>query len=221
MSVKILIVEDEALVAMEIASALKREGYLVTNTVDSAEKAFKEIEKSLPDLILMDININGAIDGIEASQRINTIYQIPVVFLTAYSDKSVINNAIDTSPAGYLIKPFKREELYAAVTLGTSKNIKATPLMVHLSKECVYQPNISELKKVSETIPLTKKEKQLLDLLLMHKNIVVPFDTIEYELWSEKSVSSTTRRTLIHRLREKIGSNNIKTIKDFGCILEI
>ena len=221
MSAKIMIVEDEALVAMEIASALKKEGYLVTNTVDSAEKAFKAIENNLPDLILMDININGAINGIEASQRINAIYEIPVVFLTAYNDKSTINSAVATSPIGYLIKPFKRQELYAAVTLGMNKNPKNSPLMIHLSKECIYQPNIAELQKVSETIPLTRKEKQLLDLLLTHKNSVVSFETIEYELWSDKSVSSTTRRTLTHRLREKIGSNNIKTIKDFGCILEI
>lgn len=221
MSAKILIVEDESLVALEIASVLKKEGYFITGTVASAEDAFREIERDVPDLVFMDINIDGSIDGVEASRRIQAIYDIPVVFLTAYSDKSTIDAAIETSPAGYLIKPFKRQELYAAVTLGISKKGKASAKKIHLLKECVYYPDISELVKVTETIALTKKEKQLLDLLLTYKNTIVSNETIEYDLWPDKSVSSTTRRTLIYRLRDKVGSDSIKTVKDFGCILEI
>lgn len=205
MSLKILIVEDESLVALEIASALKKEGYSVTATAASAQEAFNAIKKNVPDLILMDININGPLDGVEVSRRIHTIYDIPVIFLTAYNDKETIDNAIGTSPAGYLIKPFKRQELYAAVTLLASRNVKVSSVKVHLSKECVYNPSTAEIEKKSETIRLTKKEKYLLDLLLTYKNTLVAFDTIEYELWNDTGIAATTRRTLIHRLREKIG----------------
>lgn len=219
MSAKILIVEDESLVALEIASALKKEGYLITATVKSAEEAFDSIEEDTPDLILMDINIIGSMNGIEASHQIKEIYNIPLIFLTAYNDRGTIEKAIHTSPVSYLIKPFKRQELYIAVTLAMSKKHKTQVFKIDLSKECLYYPEVSEIVKGSKKIPLTKKEKQLLDLLLNHQNSLVPFDTIEYELWPDKTVSATTRRTLIHRLREKIGKN-IKTIKDFGCILE-
>jgi len=218
---KILIVEDETLVALDIASALKKEGYIVTDTVESAEEAFTAIENTSPDLILMDINIDGPINGIEASRRIQEVQDIPIVFLTAYNDKTTIDKAIKTSPSGYLIKPFKRQELYAAVTLAIAKNSQPLPVEVVISKECVYYPDMSELVKLEIKTSLTKKEKQLLDLLLSYKNTLVSFENIEYELWSDKVVSATTRRTLIHRLREKVGGENIKTIKDFGCMLNI
>jgi DNA-binding response OmpR family regulator len=221
MSAKILIVEDESLVALEISSALKKEGYSVTGTSSNAKDAFKSIEENLPDLILMDINIDGPVNGIEVSSRINTTYDIPVVFLTAYKDRETIDSAIKTSPSGYLIKPFKRQELYAAITLCMSKKVESSHVKEHVLSECIYYPHNSELLKDTQKISLTKKEKQLLDLLLTCQNSIVSFDKIEYELWSDKSVSPTTRRTLIHRLREKIGGENIKTVKDFGCVLEI
>lgn len=217
---KILVVEDETLVALDIASALKKEGYLVIDTVESAEEAFKAIEDDLPDLILMDINIDGPINGIEASRRILAVYDIPVVFLTAYNDKDTIDKAIQVSPAGYLIKPFKRQELYAAVALAMAKNAQPSAMQIVISKECIYHPDVSELVKPELKTSLTKKEKQLLDLLLSYKNTLVPFEAIEYELWPDKSISATTRRTLIHRLREKVGNESIKTIKDHGCIIE-
>jgi len=218
---KVLVVEDESLVAMEISSALEKENYVVTEVVDNAEDAFKSIEKEMPDLVMMDININGDIDGIEASHIIEYDYKIPIIFLTAYSDSSTINKAIEAFPSAYLIKPFKRQELYAAVSLAVSKSVKNKPELIEIYDGCIYKPKASELLKTTQTISLTKKEKQLLDLLLAHKGNVVTFGTIELELWPDKEVSVTTRRTLIHRVREKLGSNVIETKKDLGCVLKI
>jgi len=92
--------------------------------------------------------------------------------------------------------------------------------MIQLSCNCIYQSDKSEIKKVSEHIALSTKEKLLLDLLVEKKNELVTFESIEKEVWPDKKVSATTRRTLIHRLREKVGAQSIKTVKDFGCILE-
>ncbi|WP_428737667.1 FIST N-terminal domain-containing protein [Sulfurimonas sp.] len=92
---------------------------------------------------------------------------------------------------------------------------------IKINQECVYYFEHSELKKNDTAISLTKKEKQLLDLLLEERKQIVSFETIEYELWPDKQVSPTTRRTLIHRLREKVGGDTIKTIKDVGCKLDI
>lgn len=220
---KILIVEDESLVALDIASALKKEGYAVTDIVESGADALESIEQDCPDLIMMDINIDGPIDGVETSERIKALYDIPLVFLTAYNDKKTIDRAVQTNPKGYLIKPFKRQELYATVTLALqgSDNNRANNSGIPILDSCVYYPERSELHRIGEAVSLTKKEKLLLDLLLTHQRTVVSFVTIEYELWPEKSVSSTTRRTLIHRLREKVGGDAIKTVKDLGCVLEM
>lgn len=218
---KILIVEDETLVALEIASALTKEGYTITDTVESAEQALHAITVEEPHLILMDINIDGEINGIEAADKIKTLYEIPIIFLTAYNDKKTIDNAIKTLPVGYLIKPFKRQELYASVSLGLMQSAKPILTQIRISDDCLYDSATSEVIFNKETVPLTKREKKLFDLLLEHRNMLVSFNAIELELWPDKSVSTTTRRTLIYRLREKIGGNSIKTVKDFGCILEI
>jgi len=216
---KVLIVEDESLVALDIASALKKEGYTVTDCVENAEDAYEAIKTELPDLIMMDINIDGPINGIEASRRINTIHNIPIIFLTAYNDKNTIDEAISTSPKSYLIKPFKRQELYASVTLALADTTKPSQTIIPISKKCIYYPDTSELTIMNEAVSLSKKEKQLLDLLLTYANKIVSFETIEYELWPEKSVSTTTRRTLIHRLRDKVGIEAITTVKDQGCMI--
>ena len=219
MSHKILIVEDESLVALEIASALKKENYTITDIVDNAEDAYNSIQDNMPDLVMMDININGEENGIETAETINHDYKLPIIFLTAYNDKTTINKAIEASPSAYLIKPFNREQLYAAVSLGISQNVKVSPESITLLDDCIYKPKASVLEKNLQTITLTKKEKQLLELLLEYKGNVLPFETIEHELWPDKIVSVTTRRTLIHRLREKIGKDSIESKKDQGCIL--
>jgi DNA-binding response OmpR family regulator len=216
---KILIVEDESVVALDIASALRKEGYEVVDIVEDSNAAFDAIEKKHPDLIVMDIHIDGTIDGIDTSRRIKATYDIPLIFLTAYNDKKTIDRAVQTVPKGYLIKPFKRQELYAAVALALNASSYSEKI-ISVSDGCLYYPERSRLEHSGKDFALTKKEKQLLELLLIHRDNVVPFECIEYELWPEKEVSATTRRTLIYRLREKVGNDVIQTIKDIGCILE-
>ena len=116
----------------------------------------------------------------------------------------------------YIFSPLIHEGVI--VMIDTKEEV---PRLIQIAKNCIYQSNTSELKIISQSIVLTKKEKQLLDFLLANKNTIVSFETIQTHIWQSKDVSPTTRRTLIHRLREKIGSENIKTIKDVGCILEI
>ncbi|RLA82267.1 MAG: hypothetical protein DRG78_07680 [Epsilonproteobacteria bacterium] len=216
---KILIVEDETLVALEIASALKKDGYKVIDTVESAKQAFHAIERERPDLIIMDINIEGKMNGIEASRYINDTYtDMPIIFLTAYTDKNTVDKAIDTLPKAYLTKPFSRDELYRAVKLAIAEVNKSQKIRLN---NCIYQKSTAELIFDDKTTTLTKKEKSLLDLLIKNKNNIVPFDTLDYEVWSDKSVSNTTRRTLIHRINSKLDTVFIRTIKNIGCIVKI
>ena len=90
---KILIVEDEAIIAMEIENQLQGLGYEVTSIVDTGEKAIKKAEEDKPDLMLMDIRIKGEMDGIEAAEEIRNRFGIPVVFSTAYLDEERIERA--------------------------------------------------------------------------------------------------------------------------------
>lgn len=111
----ILVVEDEGLVANDIKRTLESVGYNVTNTVSTGEKALKEIEENLPDLILMDIVLEGGIDGIETARKVLDKYDIPIIYLTAYGDSETVRKAKDTKPLGYIVKPFQKEGLYSSI----------------------------------------------------------------------------------------------------------
>jgi PAS domain S-box-containing protein len=108
---KILIVEDEAIIARDIAARLTKLGYIVTGTASSSEQTLKLIEENKPDLILMDIVIKGQHDGIECSYIVNEKYSIPVVFLTAHSDHDTIERTKFTNPYGFISKPVDERDL--------------------------------------------------------------------------------------------------------------
>ncbi len=104
---RILIVEDEAIIAMEIESQLQNLGYEVTSIVDTGKKAIAKAESDKPDLILMDIRIKGKTDGIDTAAEIRNRFEIPVVFSTAYLDEERIARAKITMPFGYVLKPIQ------------------------------------------------------------------------------------------------------------------
>jgi CheY-like chemotaxis protein len=105
---RILVVEDEAIVAMGIKQKLEDLGHHVVDTVYTGEDAVETALKTEPDLILMDIVLKGSMDGIEAAAKIRKQLDIPVIYLTAYSDEEVLERARMTEPYGYIIKPLKR-----------------------------------------------------------------------------------------------------------------
>ena len=112
---KILVVEDEYIVAADIKMTLKKLNYFVTSTVDNGEDAITKAALEKPDLILMDITLKGNIDGIEAAKIIMTQHGIPVIYLSALNDEKTIDRALSTKPYGYLIKPFASVELKTAI----------------------------------------------------------------------------------------------------------
>lgn len=118
--VKILVVEDELLVAEDIRMNLVSFGYEVTYLATSYNEAIDSIMKDLPDLILVDINIDGDKDGIELGEFLSNEAEIPFIYLTANGDKYTVNQAKKTSPNAYLLKPFQRESLFIAIEIALS-----------------------------------------------------------------------------------------------------
>jgi PAS domain S-box-containing protein len=119
---KILIVEDNAIIARETSERLKRLGYTVTGIAARGSDAVENARSTHPDLILMDINLKGEIDGIEAAGRIAEFSDAPVIYLTAYSDDATLQRAMQTKPVAYLIKPFKERELYSNIEMAIYKH---------------------------------------------------------------------------------------------------
>jgi PAS domain S-box-containing protein len=118
----IMVVEDESIVAEDIKRSLQSIGYEVAAVVSSGEKAVEKADEIRPDLVLMDIVLMGKMNGIEAAGRIRSAFNIPVIYLTAYSDEEILERAKITEPFGYIIKPFDDRELHSVIEMSLYKH---------------------------------------------------------------------------------------------------
>lgn len=154
---KILIVEDEPLIAEDIAEALRRNDYAVSAIVYSKDDALAELDLNLPDVALLDINLNGGMEGIEIANTIAANYNIPFIFLTSYSDKATVASSKVTEPAGYIVKPFTEAGLYSSLEIAlynyAQKNKRNFPEL----KLSVINQHLAS--------PVSEREFQLLQLI--------------------------------------------------------
>ena len=119
---RILVVEDERIVAKDIEKRLKDLGYRVTGLASSGEKTLEKLNESLPDLVLMDIRLKGEMDGIETAEMVRGLFDIPVVYLTAYADEATLERAKVTEPFGYILKPFNERDLHSTIEMALYKH---------------------------------------------------------------------------------------------------
>lgn len=120
-SSKIMIVEDKTMVAEDCRACLESLGYTVSSVVASGEESIEKAASERPDAILMDIQLRDKMDGIDAAEQIHTHLQIPIVFLSAYSDSKLLERAKRVGSFGYLVKPFEERELYATLEMALFK----------------------------------------------------------------------------------------------------
>jgi PAS domain S-box-containing protein len=173
---KILIVEDEAIIAMEIESQLQSLGYEITSVVDTGEKAIKKAEVDKPDLILMDIRIKGEMDGIETAEEIRNQFGIPVIFSTAYLDGERIERAKITMPFGYVLKPIQERDLKVTLEMA------------------LYVAKVDfERRKIEDSLQLSEAQK---DAILNGISVNIAFVDKNLEiLWANKTAANSVNQT--------------------------
>lgn len=118
----ILIVEDEAIVALDLKLSLEELGYEVTGVASSGEQALRAFDERPPQLVLMDVRLQGAMDGIATAQEIRRRQPVPLIFLTSHSDDDTVQRAARTAPYGYLTKPYQIRELRAGIEVALTKS---------------------------------------------------------------------------------------------------
>lgn len=119
---KILVVEDERIVAKDIQNTLRNLGYEVPAIASTGEEAIKKSGEIKPDIVIMDIVLKGKVDGIEAASAIRSHYKIPIIYLTAYEDEETLDRAKITEPLGYILKPYEERDLHTALEMAVYKN---------------------------------------------------------------------------------------------------
>ncbi len=157
---RILVVEDEAIVAMDIAATVHNLGYEVTDTVPSGKQAIASVEENRPDVILMDIGLKGEMDGIETAEQIRSQYSIPVIYVTAYADEKTLERAKTTAPCGYVTKPFEERDLRIALEVGLYR-AKLEFEREALIKE--LQEALAKIKTLSGLLPICAWCKKIRD----------------------------------------------------------
>ena len=142
--IKILVVEDEVIVAEDIGFRLKKLGYIVTATVASGEEAIEKVAENRPDLVLMDIVLKGDMDGVTAAEKIRNRVDIPTVFLTAYADDQTLQRAKLTNPFGYIIKPFQQNDLRVAIEIALHRHEIETKMQETLKASEAAKESVEE-----------------------------------------------------------------------------
>ncbi|MDS1315412.1 response regulator transcription factor [Aliarcobacter butzleri] len=215
-SLKVLIVEDEIKLANLIKASIKELFFKVNIAKDGIE-GLKKFQSFKPDIIISDITMPN-LDGLEMCQKIREESNIPIVILSAYSQKEKLLKAIDLGINKYFIKPFDIEE-FLEYLKNLSKNIKKIKTY-KLKDNFVFDNNSVCLYKDETLINLTKREREFLNILIKNKNSLVKKEDIKTLLWNE-DVSDERLRTFIKRLRLKTSKDLVENVSSQGYLISV
>ena len=227
-AVSILVVEDESIVAMDIRTCLTGHGYRVVGCVPSGEEAIARVAESRPDLVLMDIRLQGEMSGIEAARRIMESFQVPSLFLTSYVDREMLAQAKGLNAVGYLLKPFEDRDLGVAVEMALHRwqveaGLRQALRQATGGKDLAARAPRTEVpvlqirtlgqmefllgdRVVARAEDLSRSLRNLLGLLMTSPQMRVSKDEIQLALWPESrpEKARSSFDSLLLRLRKTV-----------------
>ena len=223
----VLIVEDEGVIALDIQHHVESFGYTVAGIAHTGARAIEKMAALRPDLVLMDVAIKGPMDGIDTAARIRASHDVPIVFLSAYSDESTVSRAGLTAPYGYLLKPFRPDELRAAVEVAlvkhaTERQLRQTQHWFAKTLHCIGDAVIATdaagrvrfLNPVAERL-LARKQDEALGRPL--REVFSPFDEATGKLVPnpvEEALATGETVTLVAGSAVRVGDDETVPIDD-------
>ena len=183
---KILIVEDEPIIAKEIALNLEDNGFDISGIAHNSEKALELLYSRKIDLAILDIAIAGSKNGLELGEIINANYKIPFIYLTSFADKDTINQAANTFPEGYIVKPFKDDDIAPVINIALKR----------FRSRSVSIPSMLEINKNLD-IPITKSEYKIIEKIYEGK--------LNTDIAEELFISINTVKKHTNNIYRKLG----------------
>ncbi|EAH6320099.1 response regulator transcription factor [Campylobacter jejuni] len=215
----ILVVEDEVKARESMINILS-ERFSKVIGAQNGDEGLKKFKKFKPDLVITDIAM-PIMDGLDMAREIKEISDdVPIVVLSAYSEKERLLRSIDIDIDKYLIKPVDIEELFKVLDYLIGEKIEAN-MLVKISEEYQFNKTKRTLIYSGEEIVLTKKELAFISLLLKQPGALVLHEDIKKNVWIGEHVSDTAVRTFIKRVRDKVGEDFIKNVPSLGYKINI
>ncbi|EAI0233494.1 butyrate response regulator transcription factor BumR [Campylobacter jejuni] len=215
----ILVVEDEVKARESMINILS-ERFSKVIGAQNGDEGLKKFKKFKPDLVITDIAM-PIMDGLDMAREIKEISDdVPIVVLSAYSEKERLLRSIDIGIDKYLIKPVDIEELFKVLDYLIGEKIEAN-MLVKISEEYQFNKTKRTLIYSGGEIVLTKKELAFISLLLKQPGALVLHEDIKKNVWIGEHVSDTTVRTFIKRVRDKVGEDFIKNVPSLGYKINI
>ena len=204
-----LIVDDEPLVAIFIKRVLLKRGATVLDIVYDGEKALHAICSYKPDVIFMDINIKGALDGISVIQKAAVPKETSIFYISAYNSLEIIEEAMQTNPRNYLIKPIREENIIIALSIvknsmQANSQKKKNEHSIILGDKLVYDMASQQIFLDNKKIALTHNESKIINLLVANINQKVSYEAIKEIVWDGKEIADSTLRDAVSTLRQKV-----------------
>ncbi len=204
-NLNVLILEDELIIYVHLKMTLKKLGLEHIHIARDAKSAFEIASKIKIDILFSDINIEGDIDGVDTAKTLQNLYKLPVVFITAYKDQEILLRASEVDFIGYLLKPYRVDELETLIKLAIVKYelINKVDNFITLN-DYKFDKTKNKLLKDNKEVKLTKKEQLFVSLMFNSKGNIVPYSIIDETLWQDRAVNDNARRTFIYRVKSKL-----------------
>jgi len=229
---KIVIVEDEAITQRFLQDIFMQHDTTVVGCFDNAGDVLTHIKELGCDMVLMDINIKGPMDGIQLARKILEKYTLPIVFITAHNDDETVEETLELSPYGFICKPFTSKDVIVTVQIAYKRYLAHTKALniksessenkdTQISETYRYVYSISQLYKDNKPVDLTKNQSALIRVLVQSINQTVSYDTLVSAIWGEGNIADSALRTLVYSLRKILPDLPIRSHSKVGYSLEM
>ena len=229
---KILIVEDEVITQRYLQNIFEQYDVNVVACLDNASDTLEILSNTCCDMILMDINIKGATDGIQLARQILKTQDIPIVFITAHNDEDTLEEILELAPYGFIGKPFSSKEIVVTLQIAykrylthlelyksTTKEETQNPIVV-IDEHYSYSVEKLELYYDREIVKLNKKQSKLLGILVEHIDTIVDYEILVSHIWDTENIAGSSLRTLVYSIRKLLPDLPILSFSKLGYSLK-
>lgn len=208
----IVIVEDEAITQRYLKDILEQYDVVISGCFDNAKDAKEGLKHCECDMLLMDINIKGSVDGIQLASELVKPYDFPIIFITAHNDDNTFQEALELTPYGFIEKPFNSRDIVFSLQLAYKRYLEdskrpATKVQeqsdtVVINKSFTYSRELKTLYHNNKAVKLNVKQQTLIDVLVQNLNTAVSYDVLTLAIWEDNIVADSALRTLVYGIRK-------------------